>query len=350
MQDLTKPGIVYLISSGGILNQVFSPLLTGEMLPYINLIDAEEFSRQIKDHIPDRNSAPQIIFLDISDEGLSRQTRQKIEQSPALQSVPIIDVQVSSQIADQRLIAKIHKISKHGFKFKTKITASFDRKEMFYIPAGVYKRRRGISPSFSKRTNAPRTESFAHAFYIDRYPVTNQEYSIFLQAIGHPAPALNWEEENLSSGKSNHPVTGMRWKDVLAYAKWSGKQIPTPDQWEKAAFGEKGQNFPWGDEFNSSLCNISESGVGGTTPVDLYSPGGDSPYGISDMFGNIWEWVYDWTSSAETRMLMGGAYDTPLKYLLPPHYARIHANPGLAGANFGFRLCSALKVQHLEDI
>ena len=119
--------------------------------------------------------------------------------------------------------------------------------------------------------------------------------------------------------------------DVIAYAKWSGKRFPTPNEWEKAAFGEDGLMFPWGDEYSPKLCNILESNIGATTPVGSHSPAGDSPYGICDLFGNVWEWVYDWTASPQNRMLMGGAWDTPLEYLLPPYYARVRANPGLAG-------------------
>ena len=350
MQDKNKPGTVYLISSGGILKQVFSPLLSSEMVPYLNLLTAEEFSHQVSIRPPEEPDTPGIIFLDIPDEDLLGKIRAKIQEIPAYKSIPIINIQVSSEVPDLRLIEKIRKISEHGFKFKTKVTASIDRKEMFYVPAGVYKRRRGISPSFSERSNAPRTESFTYAFYMDRFPVTNREYSVFIQAGGHSAPVTTWRNGSFPSSEGDHPVSGIRWEDVLAYAKWAGKCIPTPNQWEKAAFGEVGQNFPWGEKFDASLCNILESGVGGTTAVGAYSPGGDSPYGISDLIGNVWEWVYDWTASTETRMLMGGAYDTPGKYLVGPHYARVHANPDLAGANFGFRLCSTLEVQHLEDI
>jgi formylglycine-generating enzyme required for sulfatase activity len=349
MQNNNKPGAVLLISSGGILRQIFLPILSSDLVPYLNLIDAQEFSRQINSQPPDENEAPQIIFLDISNKDLSKKIRAEIQETAVYKSIPLIDIQVSSDISDQRLIDKILKIAEQGIKFRGSVSAPVDSKEMVYIPAGVYNRRRGISPSFSEVERDSRSGSFTHAFYMDRYPVTNQEFYEFAQAKKHPAPAESWKDGSYPPDKSDHPVTGVRWDDVLAYADWADKHIPTPDQWEKATFGERGQNFPWGDDFVLDLCNVSESEIGGTTPVGFYSPEGDSPYGISDLFGNVWEWVYEWTTSAETRMLMGGAFDTPRRYLLPPYYARVHANPGLAGANFGFRLCSLLKVQHLED-
>ncbi len=347
MQEINSPGPVYLISSGGILSQIISPILSSDLVPYLKLVDAREYLQQDSAQPVDQGGQPQIIFLDIRDPSLSEKVKAKIQDTRAYKSVPLVDVQVTSPTADQQLIEKIHRISEGGFKFKARIRASVDRKEMVFIPAGGYSRRRGISPSFSDDQKGARTEYFTHAFYMDRFPVTNQEYREFTLACGHPPPGA-WQGGNYPPAVSDHPVSGIRWEDVLAYADWAGKQIPTPDQWEKAAFGEEGQNFPWGDNFDPGLCNVSESEVGTTTPVGNYSPQGDSPYGISDLFGNVWEWVYDWTSSAESRMLMGGAYDTPHRYLLSPFYARVHANPGLAGANFGFRLCSALKIHHLE--
>jgi len=349
MQELNNPGAVYLISSGGILSQIFSPVLSSELVPYLKLVDAQEYLRQDSSQPLDQGRDPQIILLDIRDPSLSERVKTKIQGTGVYKSIPLVDLQAASATADQQLIEKIHRISEQGFKFRARITASSDRKEMVFIPAGGYSRRRGISPSFSDDQKGARAEFFTQAFYMDRFPVTNREYRDFTLACGHPAPGA-WRGGKYSSGKGDHPATGIRWEDVLAYAGWSGKQTPTPDQWEKAAFGEQGHNFPWGENFDAGLCNVFESEVGSTTPVGHYSPQGDSPYGISDLFGNVWEWVYDWTSSAETRMLLGGAYDTPCRYLLAPFYARVHANPGLSGANFGFRLCSELKIQDLEDI
>jgi formylglycine-generating enzyme required for sulfatase activity len=69
-------------------------------------------------------------------------------------------------------------------------------------------------------------------------------------------------------------------------------RLPTEAEWEKAARGEYGNEWPWGNEFDKSKCNSSEGGVGTTTPVGAYSPQGDSPYGAADMAGNVWEWCH----------------------------------------------------------
>jgi hypothetical protein len=89
----------------------------------------------------------------------------------------------------------------------------------------------------------------------------------------------------------------------MAYCEWFNEtfqselgglllRLPREAEWEKAARGAYGNEWPWGNEFDPNKCNSVEGGKGGTTPVGSYSSaGGDSPYGCADMVGNVWEWT-----------------------------------------------------------
>ena len=148
------------------------------------------------------------------------------------------------------------------------------------------------------------------AFYIDKYPVTNAEYAKFVEATGHPPPP-NWEEKGgtYPPDMANHPVVFVNWFDAQDYAAWAGKRLLTETEWEKAARGTDGRVYPWGDWFDKAMCNASEAGIGGTTPVGKYSPFGDSPYRVCDMAGNVWEWTAtDWTSGSSSKVQRGGSF------------------------------------------
>lgn len=140
-------------------------------------------------------------------------------------------------------------------------------------------------------------------FYMDRWPVTNAEYKIFVDATGHPVPnyevswcdtrGYNWDPGTrmYPPGKADHPVVLVTWEDAMAYAAWAGKRLPTEAEWERAARGVKGRLYPWGNEFIPQRCNCKEAGLKGTSPVGAFSPEGDTPEGVVDILGNVWEWT-----------------------------------------------------------
>jgi flagellar motor switch protein FliG len=137
----------------------------------------------------------------------------------------------------------------------------------------------------------PQRSVTVNAYWMDKFPVTNNDYKSFVDATGHRRPP-HWASGTFALDQSNHPVTNVNLADAQAYAVWAGKRLPTEAEWEKAARGTQGQDYPWGDAFRKDNTNCS-SNYGGTTPVDRF-PGGASPYGVMDMVGNTHEWCSDW--------------------------------------------------------
>lgn len=133
-------------------------------------------------------------------------------------------------------------------------------------------------------------------FQIGRAPVTNAEYFAFVWATGYRVPK-DWVGFRYSEGMDNHPVVGVSRYDALAYCAWLNESLGgqfrllNEFEWEAAARGGDDRIYPWGDDFDPWRCNTLESGKRGTTAVGEYSPSGDSPFGLVDMAGNVWEWT-----------------------------------------------------------
>lgn len=138
--------------------------------------------------------------------------------------------------------------------------------------------------------NRPRHEVILPAFKIDKYPVTNIQYARFVAAQDYRAP-LDWQQGRIPEGRELHPVTMVSWYDASNYCTWAGKRLPREAEWEKAARGEDGRRWPWGEQMEPARLNTYYS-VGATTEVTAY-PKGASPYGVMDMAGNVFEWLGD---------------------------------------------------------
>jgi formylglycine-generating enzyme required for sulfatase activity len=136
------------------------------------------------------------------------------------------------------------------------------------------------------------------AYQIDKYPVVNALFDAFIKATGFQTdPEKRGESRSwrnyFTPDKANHPVVKVTWFDAKAFCEWAGKRLPTEAEWEKAARGTDGRNYPWGSDYDPSKFNGRASGIRGTTAVGSY-PAGASPYGVLDMAGNVWEWTADW--------------------------------------------------------
>ncbi|HEX8034047.1 MAG TPA: SUMF1/EgtB/PvdO family nonheme iron enzyme [Ktedonobacterales bacterium] len=129
-------------------------------------------------------------------------------------------------------------------------------------------------------------------YAIALYPLTVAEYACFLAATHHWKPGF-WDDQ---MRHPTHPVVSISWYDMRDYSRWLSERtsqhwrLPTDAEWEKAARGDDGRIYPWGDAFDVTAANVRETGHCTTTPVGAF-PKGKSPSGIYEMAGNVWEWT-----------------------------------------------------------
>lgn len=170
--------------------------------------------------------------------------------------------------------------------------------------------------------NSPRRshEHFMHidSFDIDKYPVTNQEFKLFLDATHYrPKDDLNflknWRNGTFPPGWGNKPVTWVSLDDARAYAAWAGKRLPREWEWQYAAQGPEYRKYPWGNVWRQDAAPAPEQNrtIGAPDNVDAH-PSGASAYGVMDMVGNVWQWTDEFVDE-HTRgaIIRGGSYYQP---------------------------------------
>ncbi len=136
-------------------------------------------------------------------------------------------------------------------------------------------------------------------YYIDRLPVTNADYARYLLATRQPGPAhrlpwaekYNWQGQTYAAGSDRRPAVLIRWSEARDYCGWAGKRLPSELEWEKAARGPDGRRYPWGDRWADGACAAVR---GKEVPAIVGAcPNRDSPYGVRDMIGGVFEWVQE---------------------------------------------------------
>ena len=203
------------------------------------------------------------------------------------------------------------------------------------IPAGEFLMGSADSDQAAQDHEKPQHRVVVSEFYLAKTPTTVAQWATFAQAThykttaeqkgsgwGLNAKGDNWEEIKGAwwqaprgpgsevKNKQTHPVTQISWNDAQAFCNWLNTtalktlptglrfRLPTEAEWEKAARSSDARLYPWGNTApDKTYCNFNRN-VGDTTPVGQYSPKGDSPYGLQDMAGNVWEWVNDWYDSS----------------------------------------------------
>ena len=230
--------------------------------------------------------------------------------------------------------------------------------EMLLVPSGQFTM--GTNRDDAAPNEQPRIRVTLGAFYMARFPVTNQQYERFDAA--HRSKRAPWANDL-------HPVVYVSWNEAVAFCRWlsqrEGKRfrLPTEAEWEFAARGSDERLFPWGNEYNSGkLANFADArtnlvwrdrtfddGFAETAPVGAF-PQGASPFGIEELSGNVHEWCSDWygpyqgkertnpsgPGSGQQRVLRGGSWRSRLSSLRA--VARSSNLPAFQSNDIGFRV------------
>ncbi|MEW5975788.1 MAG: formylglycine-generating enzyme family protein [Acidobacteriota bacterium] len=167
------------------------------------------------------------------------------------------------------------------------------------------------------------------SFYIDEYPVTNAEFTRFLEASKyHPIDDLNflkdWKNGRYPEGWSKKPVTWVSLEDARAYAAWAGKRLPHEWEWQYAAQSTDGRTYPWGNEWKAEAVPGPDRSRNRREPSDVDAhPKGASPFGVMDTTGNVWQWTDEFLDEhTRAAILRGGSYYQPQgsKWYFPQAY------------------------------
>ena len=206
----------------------------------------------------------------------------------------------------------------------------------------------------------PQTVNVA-AFAIARYPITIAQYQAFVDAAYDDAQwwdysdeARDWRIEHpqpvtLVYGEADYPRTHVTWYEAVAFCQWlsvitgGSIRLPAEAEWQRAAQGDDGRLYPWGNDWEADRCanSVADKHIG---PASVTSYPGDSPYGVVALAGNVWEWCStDWStgtndlSGDDTRLIRGGSWFNDNTKMFRTT-ARASWNPDLPSDLCGFRI------------
>ena len=180
-------------------------------------------------------------------------------------------------------------------RFVPPLTLAAYKAQMVLIPAGAF-----TMGSDEFEDAKPVHKVMLSAYRIGKTAVTVGMYEEFCKSTKRkmpPEPNAWGNHFNAGWSKKDHPIVKVSWEDAKAYCDWAGLALPTEAQWEKAARGADGRDYPWGKDYDTEKVwhgKGKEVGdAGGTRAVGNF-PAGTSPYGCLDMAGNVWQWCADW--------------------------------------------------------
>jgi sulfatase modifying factor 1 len=202
---------------------------------------------------------------------------------------------------------------------------------------------------------APTHRVYLNAFYIDKFEVTNGRFAKYVEAI-QSEPPWGFADKETPVIHAERPVRWVNWMDAMGYCLWLGKRLPAEAEWEKAARGTDERTYPWGNDPPTPVHAVYGLKEGGAETVSVIGNHhmGQSPYGVQDLAGNLYEWVMDWyaedfyssfinspainprgPSEGTAKVQRGGSYiNTP--YRLRSSF-RTKGDPTEQDPNVGFR-------------
>lgn len=220
--------------------------------------------------------------------------------------------------------------------------------------AGLRVRIPGIRERLRKVFIIPPREIILPAFYMDEFEVTNEQYHKFVEAAGYQPEEqtdylAHWKDStSFPEWSRTFPVNWVSQLDARVYCRWAGKRLPTEQEWEKAARGENGAAFPWGNaSFTIERANVRSERLepAGNRPLDV------SPYGVYDLAGNLAEWTNDTQVRADGTVgavAKGGSFNTQFHESLA--YARtVGLAPTQRVEHIGFRCAADAPAAELEE-
>ncbi len=201
----------------------------------------------------------------------------------------------NNQLLDERIIGIPLALPRLMSKTEHSNPAGAAPEGMLEIPAGTFVFSASNRDQFIPYPkNSDGDTLFMGSIYMDEFPVTNTRFAIYLKSSGYkPGHSKNflkhWPDGELPDSLEKYPVVYITPEEAEAFCTFYGKRLPTEVEWQYAAQGTDGRQWPWGPDFDSTRCN---NALGHATPVDQY-PQGASPFGIKDMVGNVWQITSD---------------------------------------------------------